>query len=193
MPAPFGWDPVAFWATTLTLGTYAIISAFAIPWSIRRWNRGDRTERERLAGVLRGLAAEMGGEFVGPRMVMGMTDEDGEYGPVLDYGTAMVTSAGLAIEAGVQVLGGPAGKSLKLRVPLPEGRSWQPGADARMVRRHLVRDAVHVKLEPEALTIWVLTSSPGAHPRADGVKDALSLVPQVHRAADAAARLMGPR
>jgi hypothetical protein len=124
MPAPFGWDPVGFWIPALTLGAMALLLGIGIPLSMRRWNRTDAGERERIASVLSRLAADLDGEFIAPRNVMGVNDDGEEYGPVLDYGTALVRSSDLAVEVGVQVMGGPTGKCLKLRVPLPEGRAW---------------------------------------------------------------------
>jgi hypothetical protein len=91
---------------------------------MRHWKETDRAERERVASVLRTLAAELGGDFVGPRDVMGVTDDGEEYGPVPDYGTASVTSQGLAVEVGVQVPGGPNAKSLRIGLPPPPGRTW---------------------------------------------------------------------
>ena len=136
MPAPFGWNPVDFWVPAITLGVTALYMAIGIPLSIRRWNRGDLAERERVAGILRSLAAELGGEFIGPREVMGETDDGEPYGPVPDYGTVAVTSAGLTVEVGVQVLGGPNAKSLRMWVPQPPGRSWTVASlHARSFRR----------------------------------------------------------
>jgi hypothetical protein len=88
-----------------------------------RYNRVDRAERERVAGVLRGLAALTGGAYAGPREVVPVDDDGKRYPPVLDYGTTAVRSAGMMVEAGVQV-GAPAAKCLRLRVPLPPGRAW---------------------------------------------------------------------
>jgi hypothetical protein len=124
VPAPFGWDPAGFWITVLVLSAEALVLAIGIPISTRHWHRTDRVERVRVAGILQVLATEMGGEFVEPRQVMGVDDEGDEYGPVPDYGTAAVTSSGLLVEVGVQVLGGPNGKSLRLSVAVPEGRTW---------------------------------------------------------------------
>jgi hypothetical protein len=124
VPAPFGWNPVDFWVPVVTLSASALLMAIGIPLSVRRWDRTDGAERARVAGVLRSLAAELGGEFIGPREVMGVSDDGDEYGPVPDYGTASVTSDGLVVEVGVQVMGGPNGKALKLWVPRPPGRAW---------------------------------------------------------------------
>jgi len=160
MPAPFGWDPVGFWVTTLTLGATALILGIGVPLSMRRWNRTDVAERERIASVLSRLAGDLDGAFVGPRDVMGVNDDGEEYGPVLDYGTALVRSADLAVEVGVQVMGGPRGKCLKLRVALPEGRAWSVAwlrerfqvrrGDPRALRtfRRAFRSA-----DPEGLTV----------------------------------------
>jgi hypothetical protein len=124
VPAPFGWNPVDFWVPILTLGASALLMAIGIPLSVRRWSRTDGAERERIAGVLRNLAAELGGEFIGPRDVLGVTEDGEEYGPVPDYGTALVKTEGLAVEVGIQVMGGPNAKSLRVWVPLPPGRAW---------------------------------------------------------------------
>jgi hypothetical protein len=221
VPAPFGWDPAGFWITTLTLGGFALFMAVGIPLSVRRYDRVDRAERERLASVLRGLAALMGGEFAGPREVVAVDDGGGRYPPTLDYGTAIVRSAGLTVEAGVQV-GPPAGKSLRLRVELPPGRAWTvsrlrarrlgpwltrvpaprtfrlaygcstPGrlsAGARSALLVLRADVVDLRLEPDALTVWVLRPTARTDARVDGVRDAPSLVAYVHRTA-AVARLL---
>jgi hypothetical protein len=163
VPAPFGLNPVDFWVPALTLGATALFAAIGIPLSFRHWNRTDRAERERIAGVLRTLAAELGGEFTGPRDVMGVDDDGDEYGPVKDYGTASVTSEGLAVEAGVQVLGGPNGKSLRVRVLAPPGRAWRvaslrarsfrrSGGDPRDVRtfQRAYRCAEPERLSPDA-------------------------------------------
>jgi hypothetical protein len=79
MPAPFGWDPVGFWVTTLTprapLGPTALFLGIGIPLSMRRWNRTDVAERQRIASVLSRLAADVDGAFIGPRNVMGVDDE----------------------------------------------------------------------------------------------------------------------
>ena len=124
MPAPFGWNPVDFWVPFLTLSAMALLMAVGVPIAMRRWNRSDHAERERVAAVLRSLVAELGGEFIGPRLVMGVSDDGDEYGPVPDYGTASVTASGLTVEVGVQVMGGPTGKCLRVLVPLPPGGTW---------------------------------------------------------------------
>jgi len=124
VPTPFGWNPPDFWVPVITLGVTALYMAIGIPLSTRWWHRTDRTERVRVAGVLRDLAGELGGEFAGPREVMGVDDDGDPYGPVLDYGTALVTSSGLAVEVGVQVMGGSTGKCVRLRAAAPEGRVW---------------------------------------------------------------------
>src|SRR5215831_987215 len=106
------------------LSAQALFLAIGIPIQTRHWNRTDRAERQRVGAVLHELATEMGGEFIEPRQVMGVDDEGDRFGPVPDYGTAAVTSSGLLVEAGVQVMGGPNGKSLRVSVAVPEGRAW---------------------------------------------------------------------
>jgi hypothetical protein len=59
----------------------------------------------------------------GPREVVPVDDDGKRYPPVLDFGTTAVRSAGMMVEAGVQV-GAPAAKCLRLRIPLPPGRAW---------------------------------------------------------------------
>jgi hypothetical protein len=99
------------------------VYGIGIPLSWRRWKRIDRRERERVSAILRRLAADLGGEFEGPRLIR-LVDEDGvDWGAWPDSGTALVTVAGLQVEVGVQ-LGGPAPKCLRLRVPRPAGRAW---------------------------------------------------------------------
>jgi len=122
VPTPFGWNPPDFWLTVLMLGGWALFLAITVPISYRRWNRTDAAERERVAGVLRRLAAELGGEFIEPRVARGVDDGD-EYAR-LDHGTASVTCDGLAVEVGVQVIGTTNGQCLKAWVPVPPGRSW---------------------------------------------------------------------
>jgi hypothetical protein len=147
MPAPFGWDQVDFWVPALTLGATALLLGIGIPLSMRRWNRTDAAERERIASVLSRLAGDLGGTFIGPRNVMGVNDDGEEYGPVLDYGTALVRSSDLAVEVGVQVIGGPMGKCLKLRVLLPEGRAWTVA---------WLRQRVHLRRgDPQALRTFL--------------------------------------
>jgi hypothetical protein len=107
----------------LILGGWGLFLAIAMPISHRRWVRTESAERERVAGVLRQLAAELGGEFIDPRVVRGV-DEDGDEYARLDYGTAAVTCDGLAIEVGVQVFGTTNGQCLKVWVPAPPGRTW---------------------------------------------------------------------
>ena len=124
MPAPFGWDPAGFWITFLLLSAQALFLVIGIPLTNRRWYRADRAERLRVAAILQHLATEMGGEFIEPREVYGTNDEGEKFGPVTDYGAAAVTSSGLVVEVGVQVMGGPNGKSLRLSVAVPEGRAW---------------------------------------------------------------------
>lgn len=123
-----------FWMPVLVLGGYALLMAIAVPISMRRWNRTDSTERERVAGVLRQLAAQLGGEFVEPRVVRGVDDDGDEYAQ-LDHGTASVPSDGLVVEVAVQVLGTTNGQCLKVRVPVPHGRTWAvPWLHARTFR-----------------------------------------------------------
>ena len=112
-----------FWLTALILGGYGLVMAIVLPISMRRWERTDSAERERVAGVLRHLAAEMGGEFLDPRVVRGV-DDDGDAYAQLDHGTASVTRGGLTVEVGVQVIGTTNGQCLKVRVPVPQGRTW---------------------------------------------------------------------
>jgi hypothetical protein len=132
MPTPFGWSPPDFWLTVLVLGGWAVLMAIAWPISQRWWNRTDRAERERVAMILQELAAEMGGEFIGPREVRGVGDDGEAWGPVLDHGTASVTSSGLVVEACVQPLGAQNSKCLKLWIAVPAGRSWAvPWLDSR--------------------------------------------------------------
>jgi hypothetical protein len=117
----------------LILGGWALVLAITFPISMRRWERTDRAERERVAGVLRQLAAELGGRFIEPRVVRGV--EDGDEYAQLDHGTASVTSEGLAVEVGVQVIGTTNGQCLKVFIPAPPGRTWAVAwLDARVYR-----------------------------------------------------------
>jgi len=211
MPNPFGGEGLSgLWITLLILAGYAIFFAIAMPWSLRRWRRRDESEHERVGMVFRDLAARLGGEFIEPREVMGVDDDGDEYGPVLDHGTVSVRRSGLAVDVGVQPLAGPAGKCVKLRIALPEGRSWavvtererdllraphlKPDARAEL-KAHLWH-CRRVHVEPAALTAW-MSCSRGlwwrAQPDIDGVTTAYALVPHIDRAVAIARLLLVPQ
>jgi hypothetical protein len=218
MPTPFGWNPADFWVTFLTLGGTALLMVIGIPISFRASRRLDRSERERVAAVLRELAATLGGEFIGPRKVMRIDEEGDEFGPADDYGTALAVSSGMAVEAGVEVQGALYGRSLRLWVAVPPGRSWAvdrlearawrwPGGefgrryrcanpdrlsrDARAALLDLLRHVEHVELDAAGLTVWALPPrwTQRGTQRVYSIIDAARLVPHVHRTA-AAARLL---
>lgn len=150
-------------------------------------------------------------------MVRGVDDDGDEYAQ-LDHGTASVTSDGLAVEVGVQVIGTTNGQCVKVRVPVPRDRNWamawlcaralrwprgdprelsafRPASperlspEARAALLDLLRHATDVRLDAAGLTMWTVPHRWPPSPRIRGVTDPAALVAHVRRTA-AAARLL---
>jgi hypothetical protein len=141
MPAPFGWDPVGFWVTTITLATMVVVLAVGVPWSMRRYRRLDRAERRRVEAVLRDLAGQAGGQFA-PAAAVTVQDGAEQY-RTIDHGWARLRSGGLLVEVGVEpAVEGAIAKSVLVRVSRPPDTRWSasPMASRSGWGRRLRRD-----------------------------------------------------
>jgi hypothetical protein len=107
-------------------------------------------------------------------------------------------------------MAGPAGKCVKLRIALPEGRSWAVvsererdllraahlGQEARRELKALLWDCKDVRVDTALLTVWASCSRGlwwRAMPHVDGVTTAPALVPHIDRAVAIARLLLVPR